>query len=189
MSRRIVFAALTIVLVPALASAQEKKSKDIENPYKNAKVGDWATYSMIATAMGQKQEGTVKVVVTAKDDKEVTLKTSGTVGGKEAPAMESKIDLTKPYDPLSTAGLPKGDDVKVEKLEEGKEKIKVGDKEYEANWMKLKVATKTMGVDFTAETKVWLVKEIPLGGMAKMEMKSQLFDMAMQLKETGSEKK
>jgi hypothetical protein len=176
-------AALFAGLAPA-AFAQ-----DMENPFKKAKVGDWAEYKMATNAMGINIDAKLKMTVTAKTDKEVTLKTAAIVNNMELPGQETKIDLTKPYDPTNTANLPKGTEAKVEKGGEGKEKVKIGGKEYDTNWMKMKVNAKVNGMDFDSDIKVWISKDVPLSGMVKMEMKSKLADMTMELTGTGSDAK
>src|SRR4051812_29517515 len=88
-------AALVVCLAPVSRGADE------ENPFKKAKVGDWASYTMKTTAMGVNIDAEMKTIVTAKDDKEVTIKTSLILNKMDIPGQESKIDLTKPYDPTS----------------------------------------------------------------------------------------
>src|SRR5262245_20383504 len=187
MSVRLLSITLAALLVPGFAAVAQDKD---EHPFKKAKVGDWASYTVTTTVMGQEFKGTTKVVVTAKDDKNVTLKTSANVGGMDVPAQETKLDLTKPYDPLdTTTTLPKGTDIQVEKDSDGKEKIKVGGKEYDTTWMKLKVKGSAMGVKFDANVKVWTSKDVPLDGTVKMEMTSDKGSMTMELKETGTGEK
>src|SRR5262245_10871558 len=129
--------ALLVLLVPFAATAA-----DDDNPYKSAKVGDYATYKLDMKIGDLALGGTVTSTVTAKTDKEATVKSTGKVNGMDIPAQEQKIDLTKPLDPTKAGNLPGGADAKVEKLKEGKEKIKVGGKEYEATWTTYKVAAK-----------------------------------------------
>jgi hypothetical protein len=190
-------AALFACLMPFLAADETPAKKDKptdkpaateENPFKKAKVGDYAEYKMTTSIGGLNIEGTIKNTVSEKTEKEATLKTTVTAGGQELPGQESKIDLSKPYDPNSTTGLPKGDEVKVEKISDGKEKIKIGGKEYDCTWEKSKIKGKANGVDLDAEVKVWTCKTVPLGGMVKMEMKSEVINMTMELTETGSKK-
>src|SRR5262245_60059875 len=105
------------------------RAADDDNPYKNVKVGDFTTYKMTTKVAGMDITGTIVQTVTAKSDKEVTIKAGGKVSfmGKDIdiPEQEQKIDITKPYDPTKIGGaLPAGTDVKVEKGKEGKEKIK-----------------------------------------------------------------
>src|SRR5262245_28029228 len=126
--RNLLAVAVVIALLP-LAWAQEKERED--NPYRKAKVGDWVEYKMTTSVGGNNIEGKVKMTVTEKTDKEATVKSIATLNGMEIPGQETKIDLTKPYDPAKNANVPKGAEIKTEKVDDGKEKIKVGDKEYD----------------------------------------------------------
>ena len=180
----------------ALASAAlSTRAADEDNPYKAAKVGDFATYTMTTKFGGFSIDGTVIQTVTAKSDKEATIKVTGSVnfGGnkKDIPVQEQKIDLTKPFDPTKGANLPAGADVKVEKGKEGKEKITLNGKEYDCTWTTYKVKGKAMMQDIDADVKVWMSKAVP-SGMAKMTMSTEIggqkMDMTMELKETGNKK-
>src|SRR5688572_19159492 len=111
MRTRLFACALALAFAPWAAAADE------ENPYKKAKVGDYANYKMTTKFGGMTLEGTLTQSVTAKSDKEVTIKVTGKVNGMDIPAQEQKIDLTKPYDPAKTA-LPPGTDAKIEKLKD-----------------------------------------------------------------------
>lgn len=189
------FAALALVAAPASARAA-----DDYNPYKDVKVGDYATYKMEMKVAGMTVNGTVTQSVTAKTEKEATVKATGSVealGMKiQIPEQKQTIDLTKPFDPTKAGGLPAEGDVKVEKLKDGKEKIKVGGKEYDAEWTTYKVKGKMQGGDFDGEFKVWMSKQIPMG-MAKMSMSGkvkvmdieQAFEMTMEMTETGNKAK
>lgn len=188
--RRFLVAALVLVI-----TAISTRAADEENPYKSAKVGDYATYSMTTKFGGFAIDGVITQTVTAKSDKEATIKVTGSVefGGnkKDIPAQEQKIDLTKPYDPTKGANLPGGDEVKVEKGKEGKEKIKVNGKEYSCTWTTYKVKGKAKGMDIDADVKAWMAKDVP-SGMVKMTMSAmiagQTMEMTMELKETGNKK-
>jgi len=184
--KRLPFAAVFLALLPLAARAEEKG----DNPFRNAKVGDWVEYKMVTNVGAFKADGTVKMTVTAKTDKEATLKGVATVNGTETPAQETKIDLTKPYDPLSAANLPKGADVKVEKTGMGKDKVKAMGKDYDCDWVKFKVNGKSQGVDLDGDAKVWMSKAAPLGGMVKMEMNAKVagmdMKMTMELANSGS---
>ena len=107
----------------------------------------------------------------------------------ERPAQETKIDLTKPYDPTSTANIPNVPDAKVEKTGNGKEKIKVGGKEYDCTWQKMKVKATRNGIEFEANATIWMAKAVPLSGVVKMAMQTKLDNadiaMTMELKEFG----
>lgn len=192
MSVRLLAAAFAIICAPLAA-----RSADDENPFKNAKVGDYATYKMSVKFAGTSLAGTSTQSVTAKTDTEATVKTTGVfefMGNKqEIPAQEQKIDLTKPFDPTKVGGggLPPGTDVKVEKGKEGKEKIKVGGKEYDCTWTIYKVTGKANEQAITADVKAWMSKELPLA-MVKMEMTADVakmkMEMTMELTESGNKK-
>lgn len=177
-------------LVAALAATATRAADD-DNPYKNAKVGDFATYKMTVKLADKDTSGTVTQTIAAKTDKEVTVKVTGKLNGTDIPAQEQKIDITKPYDPSKSGALPPGAEVTVDKLKEGKEKVKVGDKTYETNWTTYKVTAKVMGLAIEAKTKVWFSKDVPLG-MVKMETTAEVAGMkletSMELTETGNKK-
>jgi hypothetical protein len=183
---RRVLPALLVLLVPFAATAA-----DDENPLKNAKVGDYATYKMDMKVGDLALTGTLTSSVTAKTDKEATVKVTGKINNMDIPPQEQKIDLTKPFDPTKMSSLPAGVDAKVEKLKEGKEKVTVGGKEYDTNWTTYKVAAKAQGMDINADVKAWTSKDIPLG-TAKMEMTmaiaGQKMTMTMELSESGNKK-
>ena len=182
MRTRLFACGLALALAPWAAAADE------ENPYKKAKVGDYATYKMTTKIAGMSIDGTLTQSVTAKSDKELTVKVSGKVNGMDIPAQEQKIDLTKPYDPTK-ASLPPGTDAKVEKLKDGTEKIKAGGKTYDTKWESYKVKAKTGGQEFEAEIKAWMSKDVALL-VVKMEMSADILgmkmEMDMELTEAGS---
>jgi hypothetical protein len=177
---------LPVLLI--LAAAPFAFAADEENPYKKTKVGDFATYKMTTKVAGMNLEGTITQKVSAKNDKEVTLSVTGSVNGMEIPAQEQKIDLTKPYDPTK-ASLPPGAEATVEKLKDGKEKIKVGGKEYETKWESFKVKAKVNGMEIESEVKAWMSKELHLL-MVKLQMTAEAggmkIEVEMELSESGS---
>jgi hypothetical protein len=172
----------------SLAVAPLACAADEENPYKKVKVGDYATYKLSTKLGGNNLEGTLTQSVTAKSDKEVTIKVTGKVNGMDIPGQEQKIDLTKPYDPTKAA-LPPGTEAKVEKLKDGAEKVKAGGKEYDCKWESYKVKAKTAGQEFEAEAKAWMSKDTP-HLLVKMEMTAEVMgmkvEMEMELSEAGS---
>jgi hypothetical protein len=194
MTVRLLAAALAVCCAPLAARAADE-----DNPYKNAKVGDYATYKMNMKVATFAIAGTTTQSVTAKSDKEATVKTTGSfeiMGMKQdIPEQTQTIDLTKPFDPTKVGGgggLPPGTDVKVEKGKEGKEKVKVGGKEYECTWTAYTVKGKANGQEITADVKAWMSKDLPLG-MVKMEMTADIakmkMEMTMELEKAGNNKK
>jgi hypothetical protein len=196
MPHRLSAAALTLCLVPLASRAQD------DNPFKNAKVGDYATYKLETKLPSFSFGGTLTQTVTAKNDKEATVKMTGTVNvgdmKKDVPVSEQRIDLTKPYDPTklnAPGGVPAGIGAKIEKDKEGKEKLKVAGKEYDCTWTTYKLKARPKDIDIEAELKVWMAKDIPLG-LARMEMKAEIsaqggkqaMNMTLELTETGNKK-
>lgn len=185
-------AALIALAAPLGVRAQEPTA--IENPYKNAKVGDYATYTMTMKVGGNDLTGTITNKVTAKTEKEATLVTSGTMAGQNIPPQTQKIDLTKAFDP-SKAGLGgaagKNADAKVETTGTGKEKVTVGGKSYDTTWTTMKVKTKTPVGDVDADVKAWIGKDVPLG-LVRMEMTTKVAGMEIKMEmvqtESGNKK-
>jgi hypothetical protein len=173
-SRKLVALAV-LACVPMAARAEEP-----ENPYKKAQKGQWATYKMTIKLAGNNVDGTMKQTVTEKDDKSVTLEIVTNVFGNEMKQTQ-KIDLTKPFNPLAGQQLPPGADSKIEKKDSGKETIEVAGKKQETEWTKYKISVSAMGQMFDGDVKVWLAKDLPLGGMAKMEMKMAFGGMDMEM--------
>ena len=178
----------TFTLALVLAVAPVAVAADEENPYKKVKVGDYATYKLSGKAAGQSLEGTLTQSVAAKNDKEATLKVTSKLNGMDLPSQEQKIDLTKPYDPTK-AVLPEGTEAKIEKLKDGKEKIKAAGKEYDCVWETYKVKAKTMGMEIEADLKVWQSKDLPLL-VVKLEMTAEAggmkIDTTLELTESGT---
>lgn len=157
-----------------------------DNPFKSAKAGDWAEYRSVGISLGSPFDVKMKWTVAANDGMTVTLKSTALDGKKEIPGPEIKIDLGKPYNPAITAGLPVDAKTTIEKVEAGKERIKVGGKEYECTWTKFKVASTVMGMDTESELKVWTSNEAPLSGMVKLELKNKHVEFAAELTGSGA---
>ena len=152
-----------VLLLAVSAHAAEKQT------LANAKVGDWVEYKQSTEATGKSMEMSTKQSVTGKDEKSITLKTQMTVMGRELPGGEVKIPLDQEYNP---AGGAKGS-AKMEETETGEEPLTVGDKEYKCRWVKVKGTTEGRGgKEVQFEGKVWICKDVPLGGMVKMEGKA-----------------
>jgi hypothetical protein len=183
MKSLLTFAALGVFLLPTAHAADE------ENPFKKAKVGDYAEYKMTTGAMGANFESKMRTTVIAKDDKEAIIEVTGKIMnmGKEVdiPTQKQTIDLTKPYDPTTSANMPKSADVKIEKGN-GTEKIMAGGKQYDCTWIKAISSFKIGDMSLESEMKIWSSKEVPLSGMVKMEMKSKFANVTMELTGSGS---
>ena len=183
MIRSILFAAL--FSIAALLS----HAADVENPYKTAKVGDWVEYSSHTEGPGISMNSKSKQTVTAKTDTEATITIETDMQGQKS-SQEQKIDLTKKFDPSDmSAGMPGGMKPKVEKGKEGDEAVTVGGKKYDTHWVENKVTMEMQGMKIESETKSWIAKDAPLGGLVKMEMKMMAgMKMTMELSGSGNAK-
>lgn len=181
MSPRYAGVALLLLAVPFAA-----RTAETDNPYKNAKKGEWVSYKMSTQFGTQKIEGTLKQTVTAKDEKSVTVKIAMKFMGMEFPPQEQKIDLTKPFNPAS-GSIPGANNAKIEKLDSGKETVEVGGKKYECEWVKNKITVDAGGMKIETETKTWTSKSAPLAGLVKMESKLPQGNTTMEITGSGNE--
>ncbi len=201
MNARLLAAILALVIVPAARSAPGPKSSgEDETPYKSAKVGDYATYKMTTKVGGISIDGVMTQTVSAKSDKEMTIKSAAKLatGGVDVPTpeQESTIDLTKPFDPIKAGFLGQGGAggavPTVEKLKEGKEKLKVAGKEYEATWTTYSLNMNAGGQQIEAEMKVWSSPKFSFY-MLKTEVSATIagmkMEMMMELTEVGAKGK
>jgi hypothetical protein len=175
-----------IFLASGLGAGDGKKDdKEKPNPYRTAKVGDFAIYKTFSMNEGMEIPlGAEKKTVTAKDEKSVTLKIT-----RESKERELKIDLTKPYEIPVSELLIVVRQGKFAKAGEGTEKIKVAGKEYNANWIAGKFTGKfPTGEETTSEIKVWFSKDAALDGLLRMKAGLGDGSLTMELSESGSAK-
>jgi hypothetical protein len=177
--------AVVVFLAPVALPGGEKDNTD--NPFRTAKVGDYITHKVITSMMGKVIEANVKQTITAKSETEATVQAITTILFNTFPSLPLKIDLTKPFGPEAVAVLNRPN-VKFEKKGEGKEKIKVGDKIYNCNWIAGKVTVDSGKGKIESEAKYWFSKSVPLTGMVKAEMTSTIATIRMEFVESGSAK-
>jgi hypothetical protein len=183
-----------LIAALALAVGTIALAADEPNPYAKAKVGDYATYKTSTKVGGIALDGVLTQTVTAVSDKEVTIAVTGKVNNQEIPnGIEYKIDLTKPFDPSKASGPPPPNtEMQVERVKEDKErveKVKVGDKSYDARVDTYKCKVKAGGQEFETRIKAWVVKDLP-APMAKFELAAdvdmQRLEVSMDLTEIGN---
>ncbi|HEV3440765.1 MAG TPA: hypothetical protein VG122_25655 [Gemmata sp.] len=172
-----------VALLGCLVSAAH--AADEENPFKKSKVGDWVEYKMTGTGF----EGKTKMTIVTKDDKEVTYEIAATISfmGKEmtAPVQKQTVDLTKPYDAIA-AGNVAAKGVKIENVDDGKEKLKIGEKEYDTKWTKTKTTATVGDMTIVGEYKMWFSKDVPVSGLVKMETTTAGITTKVELIGSGS---
>jgi len=188
MRRSLFFALFALALVPLAARAA-----DAEHPFKNAKVGDFAVYTVTTKLGGITVPGTVTQTVTGRTEKELTIKAVTVVEGfgkkADPKEKEQKIDLTQPFDPSKAANVPAG--VKVTKGTSGTEKLKIAGKEYDCDWTAYNATGQANGKDVALEIKLWTAKGLAIG-VAKTEVKTEVngqkIELTMEMKEFGNKK-
>mgnify|MGYP005839715031 CR=1 FL=1 len=165
-----------------------------EHPYAHVRVGDYSTYTIRMKVAGFNIDGTATQTITAKRDQEVTVRTTGQIrfmgNSQILPPREQKIDLSKPFDPTAFhPRFPQGAELQVQKLQEGREKITIGDKSYDCTWTEYRIQAKSFGKILNSNVKVWMCRDVPMG-MVKMVMKvsqrDQTMETIMELKESGN---
>lgn len=157
-----------MLMVVCLALSFSAMSEE-DNPYRNAKVGDWTECKTSTSMSGFNMDGKMKQTVIAKSETEVTVKIESEVNGQKN-SQETKIDLTKKFVPGET-GLPSGTKApKIEQNGSGDEKVTVGAKTYDAHWTAYKMAMEVGPLKMNMNVKTWTSKDVPLEGMVKSEM-------------------
>jgi hypothetical protein len=167
----------SLAIVVLILSPLAVGAADEEHPFKAAKVGDYAKYSSVLKKAGLMTVKTTRTqTVTVASEKELTIKTVVENDNKDvqskATEQEQKIDLTKPFDPGVTNDVAPGlGALKWEKQKDGKEKVKVGNKEYDCTWTSYTaMIPEKAGVE--GEMKVWLSKDIPFVVKRTLTMKA-----------------
>ena len=72
----------------------------------------------------------------------------------------------------------------IEKLDEGKEKLKAAGKTYDTKWTKLRATTMVNEMKIVVDHKMWFCKDVPLSGLVRMD--TTVSEMTMKLELIGS---
>jgi hypothetical protein len=184
---RLCLSTMVFLVYVAGTIAAPYRATEPENLFKNAAVGDWAAYKIATTGPHADQPQPLKfldwqwkLTVSAKSDKEVTMKTNVQNTPPVPPDPDIKIELNKAFDPTRISNYvnwftePMNLAPSEEKTKEGaKETIEVGKTKYEC-----KVVTTTRiytsaakNAASTYEYKLWTCPDAPMGGLVKMEGK------------------
>jgi hypothetical protein len=151
---------LKSVLVVLLMLATTSFAADADNPYKTAKVGDWAKYKQTMKGEGVEMEMEMKQTVTAKTDKEVTIEKEMSVAGQTTKETET-IKLDEAYNPIKEMA----DGAK--EVGKGDEKLTIAGKTYDTKWVEYETTIQGEG-DATVKMKIkiWNCATV-VGGMVK----------------------
>ncbi|MBM3981451.1 MAG: hypothetical protein FJ304_14425 [Planctomycetes bacterium] len=145
---------LLAVLIAFVVAPLSVRGADEEHPLKKSKVGDFATYKRVFKFDFSNREDSITYMVVLNCDKEKAVVLKAT--GKNQAETLQKIDLSKAFDPTRLSGsTSEGQEVvKSEKVEGSKEKIKVGDSEYDCTRTTSKLKTKITGTDIELDVEV-----------------------------------
>jgi hypothetical protein len=181
MKMQLLYALAVIFFASVTARAEEKG----ETPLHKAKVGDFLVYK-VTSKSGEESltyEGTARHVLTAKTDKQARLEITRNLGAKSAMTFKFGLQLSEANDALyfslfrpASLGLElkEGDEVTEnlgKKIGEGKEKVSLGDKNYDCTWLTFRKGSESRHQKVESEIKVWLCPTVPLTGIVKMEVK------------------
>jgi hypothetical protein len=172
----------TLILLASTVAAADKPE---ENIYKEAKVGDWSEFKSINAF---KETVTNKQTVIAKTADDATIRIEQSLNGKASPPIEYKASLKPRPDPKDDPTIAKDVTTETVKLDSGKETITVAGKSFDCEWEKNKTTMTFTPKDPKKKPKVsitvmkrWASKDVPLGGMVKMEVESDGKTMTTEL--------
>ena len=152
--------ALCLVAVSAFNLGAEE-----ENPFKKAKVGDFAQYKVANQMAGMQMDLEMKSTVIKKTDTEATVEVVTKLNTQEFKSSYT-VKLNEKYDPRST-GLK---DVTMTETGKGEETLNVAGKELKTKWTSYEVSGKAdNGQAIKSKGKAWVSTEVPLGGLVKSE--------------------
>jgi hypothetical protein len=136
-----------------------------ENPFKNAKVGDWTAYKVANQMAGMVMDLEMKSTVIKKTDTEATVEVVTKLNTQEFKSQYT-VKLDEKYDPRST-GLK---DVTMTETGKGEETLTIAGKELKTKWTSYELTGKAdNGQAIKSKGKAWVSTEIPLGGLVKSE--------------------
>lgn len=158
---RTVAVTAALLLVASVSFAAEG-----ENPFKNAKVGDWVSYTTTSKMAGMEMQMEMKQTVSKKTDEEATIDVSTKVHGQDIKSSFT-VKLNEKYDPrkMQMAGA----EVEVKELGTGEEELDINGKKIKTKWAQYETTGKANGQPFNSKGKSWVSTEVPLGGMVKSE--------------------
>ena len=175
---RPIFVLSALAFLSGLAAAQDKT-----HPFAKAKVGEWVGYNVETGSPSANI--TIKQTVSARDAEGVTLKVQMSMGGKPLEATDQRVSLKEPFDPARMLQSPTVKS-QITKLGEGEETLTVAGKKYKCTWVKNRVITEFNGQIIETNSKMWISKDVPLGGLVRAETETAGAMTVMELTGVGS---
>jgi hypothetical protein len=191
---------LSLVLLLGCAAAALAALPD--HPLKDAQVGDFVLYIGTMSSGEIKGEFTLKLVVIAADEKNVTVRRTIAVNGNPMEPHDFRVDLNVPFDSRMLSEYPNLGNgiIRSDKVAVGKERLKVNGTVYDTEWEKYRIVTRGIdGNPVTTEGTVWQTKSVMLGnvraefvteGQAEIDGKVKTFraELTIELIAAGKEK-
>jgi hypothetical protein len=145
---------------PEPASETAPSISKADNPFVDARVGDYAVYT-VTSVLG---ETTVDMVMTHRISKkipsEATIEVVTLMNGRETVIYQT-VDLRKSYKAVFNPAI------EMKEMGRGNEVIKVGGRDYPTQWMDLEGETETEGKRSKIKTRTWISSDVPVGGVVK----------------------
>jgi hypothetical protein len=175
MTKRFISILLLFFALATFISAQEA-----EQPLKDAKVGDFVVFKRPGE-LGV--AGSVRHEVITIKDKEVTIRTTVTVLGKQLAFEDNKAPMTAKYD-LEGPNRNRND-TNILDSSKGQETLKVNGRNYLCDWRSLRCIVTLLGKEYTVIRKVWISKDAPLYGLVRMEENTSGIVTVWELAQSG----
>jgi len=155
---------LVLVLFSAFIGRAEEGEKGKLHPYKTAKIGDWITYQVTATAEnGRKTKVSYTLKVTEVNEFAVKMSIGEKNEEREMPPGEIDVELNKPHHWGKMGGSH------YQKQGEATEKITVGGKTYDCKRTDYVITSDVPEQEVTTE-KVWVCTDVALDQIVKSEL-------------------
>lgn len=136
-------------------------SIETDNPYRKARVGDWATYKVTNHFGNSLYASEERRTITANNGRFVTIKVENIRDKEEPIVLELKIDITKPLTAVENLDFsPPGPGIK--EIASGKESLQIAGRKMDVRW-----TTFQIGQTDDVERKMWFSEEVPLNGCVK----------------------
>lgn len=150
---------LAFTMVAGLQAGQP-----VQNPYSNAKVGDWVKLRAIQTLAGEKTEFIYKRVVSSVSETEVVIEEETSSGGK-VEASRTRVDISKPRPTIMTDPA-----AKIVSTKSGFERLRAAGKDLVCALSVQTDVAETKDSQISRTVKTWTSPEIPVDGMARTEL-------------------
>lgn len=175
------------VLAFTMTGMAQADDATVGNPLTDAKVGDWVRYKLVNDQLADAI--TITQRVTKKDKDNVTIEVVTKFGDTEGKAVEQKLSLAEPFEPIKLYEKMTGNKSEVAFEKNGAEEIIVKGKKYDTKWQEFKITTKMADNPIVSPLKIWTSKSVPIMGIVKIQTDFAGVNVRLEVEDFGSEKK